>query len=229
MEEISYIEQNGEKYYLKDKAGRELLAGKQAKLKAGEGISISEDGTISAVGASGFGNFKEVIIKDCLLSNYSGMDHLFDFHLLYAGNPALIKEEIYRTDDSGGFIESYLEHSNIQLSCWGYDHSKEFVYDYFKDLPATEDKYLILIPLYAEITQGGSNDGDGHYIPTGAKTYFYKNANNAWYEGQESGGAILLEKRDGEEGLYLYCFDESTYQYCYKADLKYLTKAILGE
>lgn len=36
MEEISYIEQNGEKYYLKDKAGRELLAGKQAKLKAGE-------------------------------------------------------------------------------------------------------------------------------------------------------------------------------------------------
>ena len=227
MEEISYIEQNGEKYYLKDKAGRELLAGKQAKLKAGEGISISEDGTISAVGASGFGNFKEVTIKDCLLSNYSGMDHLFDFHLLYAGNPALIKEGIYNTSDSSGSIESYSEHSDIQLSCWNYN-SKEFVYDYFKDLPATEDKYLILIPLYAEITHGSSND-DNHQIPTGAKTYFYKNANNAWYEDQGSGEAILLEKRDGEEGLYLYRFGESIYQDYYMANLKYLTKAILGE
>lgn len=53
MTEVSYIVQNGQKVYFKDTAGRELLTQKQVKLKAGRGISIAEDGTISATGGSG--------------------------------------------------------------------------------------------------------------------------------------------------------------------------------
>ena len=52
MTEVSYIVQNGQKVYFKDTAGRELLTQKQVKLKAGRGISIAEDGTISATGGS---------------------------------------------------------------------------------------------------------------------------------------------------------------------------------
>lgn len=51
MTEVSYIVQNGQKVYFKDTAGRELLTQKQVKLKAGRGISIAEDGTISATGS----------------------------------------------------------------------------------------------------------------------------------------------------------------------------------
>lgn len=53
MTEISFITQNGEQINLKDAAGREMLATKQNKLKAGNGISIAPDGTISATGAGG--------------------------------------------------------------------------------------------------------------------------------------------------------------------------------
>ena len=56
MTEVSYIVQNGEKVYFKDTAGRELLTQKQVKLKAGRGISIAEDGTISATGVNGSAN-----------------------------------------------------------------------------------------------------------------------------------------------------------------------------
>ena len=56
MTEVSYIVQNGQKVYFKDIAGRELLTQKQVKLKAGRGISIAEDGTISATGGSGSAN-----------------------------------------------------------------------------------------------------------------------------------------------------------------------------
>lgn len=50
MTEISYIMQNGQQVNLKDATGRELLATKQTKLKAGRGISIAADGTISVIG-----------------------------------------------------------------------------------------------------------------------------------------------------------------------------------
>ena len=56
MTEVSYIVQNGQKVYFKYTAGRELLTQKQVKLKAGRGISIAEDGTISATGGSGSAN-----------------------------------------------------------------------------------------------------------------------------------------------------------------------------
>ena len=56
MTEVSYIVQNGQKVYFKDTAGRELLTQKQVKLKAGRGISIAEDGTISATGGNGSAN-----------------------------------------------------------------------------------------------------------------------------------------------------------------------------
>lgn len=56
MTEVSYIVQNGQKVYFKDTAGRELLTQKQVKLKAGRGISIAEDGTISTTGGNGSAN-----------------------------------------------------------------------------------------------------------------------------------------------------------------------------
>jgi hypothetical protein len=43
--------QNGEQVNLKDAKGRDLLAEKQIKLKAGRGISIANDGTISVIGS----------------------------------------------------------------------------------------------------------------------------------------------------------------------------------
>lgn len=43
--------QNGEQVNLKDAKGRSLLAEKQIKLKAGRGISIADDGTISVIGS----------------------------------------------------------------------------------------------------------------------------------------------------------------------------------
>ena len=52
MEELSFIKQGDQTIYLKDATGRDMLAGKQKKLIAGEGISISEDGTISATGGT---------------------------------------------------------------------------------------------------------------------------------------------------------------------------------
>lgn len=70
MAEISYIMQNGEQVNLKDAKGRDLLAEKQIKLKAGRGISIADDGTISVIGsgssAAGFfinasGDFNNLI------------------------------------------------------------------------------------------------------------------------------------------------------------------------
>lgn len=70
MAEISYIIQNGEQVNLKDAKGRDLLAEKQIKLKAGRGISIADDGTISVIGggssAAGFfinasGDFNNLI------------------------------------------------------------------------------------------------------------------------------------------------------------------------
>jgi hypothetical protein len=48
MTEISYITQNGEKLYLKDAAGREMLTDKQIKLKPGAIIDVSNDGVISS-------------------------------------------------------------------------------------------------------------------------------------------------------------------------------------
>lgn len=51
MAEISYIMQNGQQVNLKDAKGRDLLAEKQIKLKAGRGISIADDGTISVIGS----------------------------------------------------------------------------------------------------------------------------------------------------------------------------------
>ena len=57
MTEVSYIVQNGQKVYFKDTAGRELLTQKQVKLKAGRGISIAEDGTISATGSGSANGF----------------------------------------------------------------------------------------------------------------------------------------------------------------------------
>lgn len=48
MAELSYIIQNGNQINLKDAAAREMLNNKQNKLTAGNGIIISEDGTIRA-------------------------------------------------------------------------------------------------------------------------------------------------------------------------------------
>lgn len=229
MAEISYIEQNGQQVNFKDAKGRELLATKQNKLTAGRGISISEDGIISAI-SGGIGGFTEVTIKDCLLSRYSGRDHLYDFNFLYAGNPALIKNYIWCGSNSSGYAENFIENDDLTLFCWdSEDPTKRYIYEYLGTLPATEDNYLILVPVYAEITQGITEE-QVHGIPTGAKTYFYKEEGNS-YEDLKSGCAMLLEKKVGEDDLYYCCLDkigDGFYNYC-PADPKYFIKALIGK
>lgn len=122
MIEISYLTQNGEKIYLKDAAGRESLNQKQNKLKAGNGISIAADGTISATGAGG-GNFKKYTAEGIHLTSdndsypYSENDTYrydvtYSLEFSYYGNLALLNSVI--CGDS-----SYNDWEHMQSSSWG--------------------------------------------------------------------------------------------------------------
>lgn len=127
MIEISYLTQDGEKIYLKDAKGRELLESKQPKLKAGNGISIAADGTISTSGLGG-GKFKKYVAENIHLisdDNYfpfnSSEDIKFDvtfkLEFSYCGNLALINSVV--AGDS-----SYSDWERMQNSSWGnwWDH-----------------------------------------------------------------------------------------------------------
>ena len=103
MTEISFITQNGEQINLKDAKGRELLAEKQKKLKAGKGISISEDGVISAISGGSGVTRGEIVIKDLPLSNWCGENYTYDLTLEYIGNPGVLKssKNIFPMEPSG--------------------------------------------------------------------------------------------------------------------------------
>ena len=122
MIEISYLTQDGEKIYLKDAKGRESLNQKQNKLKAGNGISIAADGTISATGAGG-GNFKKYIAEGIHLTSNNEeypynendtyvYDVTYSLEFSYYGNLALLNSVI--CGDS-----SYSDWEHMQSSSWG--------------------------------------------------------------------------------------------------------------
>jgi hypothetical protein len=122
MIEISYLTQDGEKIYLKDAKGRESLNQKQNKLKAGNGISIAADGTISATGAGG-GNFKKYTAEGIHLTSDNDSypynendtyryDVTYSLEFSYYGNLALLNSVI--CGDS-----SYSEWEHMQSSGWG--------------------------------------------------------------------------------------------------------------
>jgi len=173
MTEISYIIQNGQQINLKDAAGREMLAAKQTKLKAGKGISISQDGVISATGA-GAGSFKEVIIPDVTLQAYSDANNVFDVRFAYAGNPALINYE-FNDSESGSAaynIADLVDSENVRFgpmispttTTW-YAHAE--VFDYLSQQPATDDDYLIIIPIDATLKTadfGHPDEAYGHGV-----------------------------------------------------------------
>ena len=184
MAEISYIEQNGQQVNLKDAKGRELLATKQNKLTAGKGISISEDGTISATGAT---FFKELVVKDCVESGWSGYDYVFDLHLQYAGNPALVKQQIMNHDCSS-YTQSFMDNEYIPSFSILYNPHKQEVYNTLSSLPDTGESYLIVVALYGEVTEATANDSGIDYTKynVGDKYFFSEKYNGSSHSNNNS-------------------------------------------
>ena len=152
MTEISFITQNGEQINLKDAKGRELLAEKQKKLIAGKGISISEDGIISAIGGASGSKVKELVIKDLTLSGYSGANYVYDKHIFYIGNPALVTKQrkiINNIEDWNNRYkdEGWTTADSIPLSFYGPDNTidSQDVFSEFKKLDDTGEPFLAIV------------------------------------------------------------------------------------
>ena len=192
MAEISYIEQNGQQVNLKDAKGRELLETKQNKLTAGNGISISEDGVISAVGGGSSLALKTLTVKDLVLTSYSGADYTFDTNIKYIGNPALLSNsKQYRSISS----TSSSEINNINNGTWrtatdifswnGYlinllgdsgtsTGNIRAVVDAFSELPDTGEPFLILEQSpECIVTDRTRSDGQDYWDYDVGETYNY--------------------------------------------------------
>ena len=206
MTEISFITQNGEQINLKDAKGREMLAEKQKKLIAGKGISISEDGVISANGTS---LFKELVVKDCAESNWCGNDYVFDMHLQYIGNPALVKKQIMNHECSS-YTQAFMDNGNIPrfvlFHDGGQSHKQE-VYDALSALPDTGENYLIVVGLYGEITETNSTENDGsHGYAVGDKYFFDTNGG----EYRASSFALVNTASYSNEEKEVFLYSESS-------------------
>jgi hypothetical protein len=117
MTEISYITQNGEQINLKDAAGREMLAAKQSKLKAGKGINISDNGVISVKDAKG-SDFSDLVIENIQVTT-SDEEYTYtigSMNVKYKGNLSLLKDVIDSSESSGNFylLTSILDDSYIR-------------------------------------------------------------------------------------------------------------------
>lgn len=211
MTEISFITQNGEQINLKDAKGRELLAEKQKKLIAGKGISISEDGVISTNGAS---LFKELVVKDCAESNWCGNDYVFDLHLRYIGNPALVKKQIMNHECSS-YTEAFMDNNyipNFILFHDGGQSHKQEVYDALSALPDTGENYLIVVGLYGEITEtNNTEEGGSHGYAVGYKYFFNENGS----EYKASSFALVNTNSYSNEEKEVFLYSESSNSYYY--------------
>ena len=218
MAEISYIEQNGQQVNLKDAKGRELLATKQNKLTAGKGISISEDGTISATGAT---FFKELVVKDCVESGWSGYDYVFDLHLQYAGNPALVKQQIMNHECSS-YTQSFMDNEYIPSFSILYNPHKQEVYDTLSSLPDTGESYLIVVALYGEVTEATKDNSasDHTNYNVGDKYFFSEKYNGSSHSNSnslsEASFALVNTARysGSEREVYLYSESINSDYYC---------------
>ena len=205
MTEISFITQNGEQINLKDAKGRELLAEKQKKLIAGKGISISEDGVISTNGAS---LFKELVVKDCAESNWSGNDYVFDLHLQYIGNPALVKKQIMNHECSA-YTETFMDNNyipNFVLFHDGGRSHKQEVYNALSALPDTGENYLIVVGLYGEITETNTEESGSHGYAVGYKYFFNENGG----EYKASSFALVNTSSYSNEAKEVFLYSESS-------------------
>lgn len=165
MTEISYITQNGQKIYFKDAAGREILAEKQPKLKAGKGITISNDGTISLAKAWKEITTENIVTVDLGSSDYRNLKITF----AYLGNLSLLKNAKVLSNESGtyhldfsGFFSGwqfgiYNTNGLFQLENDDYEYNHRFNYivgeviqQGFSDsdivLEDTNEDFLYLIP-----------------------------------------------------------------------------------
>jgi hypothetical protein len=175
MTEISYITQNGEQINLKDAAGREMLAQKQPKLKAGKGITISPAGVISAV--AGSDRVKTIVAEDVEVNEYSSWtDFTFDVVVDYIGNPALISKPHAMLSESASatynFEDGYMMEIGIKnapdFNSWlGHTFNAAIKEEMLKE-PATDDDFLIIFPRKA-ITKSIVSNTEGHdvYVPAG--------------------------------------------------------------
>lgn len=230
MAEISYIEQNGQQVNLKDAKGRELLATKQNKLTAGRGISISENGTISASGST---LFKELVVKDCVESGWSGYDYVFDIHLQYAGNPALVKQQIMN-HDCASYTQSFMDNEYIpSFSIFCTSHKQE-VYEALSSLPDTGENYLIVVGLYGEVTEATKDNSASDYTnyKVGDKYFFNRkyggNGNPNNDPCSETCFALVNTSRDNgdEKGVYLYSESSNSDYYWNLVDASSVLKII---
>jgi len=130
MTEITYITQGGEKVYLKDSNGRAMLAEKQKKLKAGKGIEIATDGTISVKEAKG-SDFKDLAIENIQITtdNEEYTYTIGSMNIKYKGNLSLLKDVVDASSSSGMFylLSSILHDNYIQepLDKYGRFYSSE--------------------------------------------------------------------------------------------------------
>ena len=169
MTEISYITQNGQQVNLKDAAGREMLATKQPKLKAGKGINIAADGTISSTSGR---EWKDYRIDNVYVENGSA-NATFSAEFVYKGNIALLNSVIPGTESDGEYRkiegqysdgilggvyniskeapEEELDTAGVDLSSTNYVQSSDFfcqVFGYMRDnvqLEDTGEDYLYIV------------------------------------------------------------------------------------
>lgn len=152
MAEISYIEQNGQQVNLKDAKGRELLETKQNKLIAGNGISISEDGTISRTDVAAAPEWTRVKVEDYRIGSYASYtDTGFDIEFEYFGNPDLINRDLHVVGESYSGTSSF---DNIygNVGIVGYEPSiNGAILEGLRDLPDNGLSYLFIRPIGAEV------------------------------------------------------------------------------
>lgn len=169
MTEIGYIIQDGEQINLKDAKGRELLETKQPKLKAGKGVNITADGTISSTSGR---EWKDYRIDNVYVENGSA-NATFSAEFVYKGNLALLNSVIPGTESDGEYRkiegqysdgilggvyniskeapEEELDTAGVDLSSTNYVQSSDFfcqVFGYMRDnvqLEDTGEDYLYIV------------------------------------------------------------------------------------
>lgn len=151
MEELSFIKQGDQIIYLKDATGRSMLAEKQNKLKAGAGIEIAEDGTISV------GGWKKVTVENIGFEGQYG-DYIYNLEFEYYGNPALIKQD-FQIGSCEPTFEKFDNGSSIPLI---YIHgTSNFVnhniLEGLQNIPDNGLSWLIIKPLSVTCTFDSEN------------------------------------------------------------------------
>lgn len=149
MTEISYIIQNGQQVGLKDTNGRALLAEKQNKFKAGKGIEIAADGTISTAGPKW-----QTVTTEFHTGQYESFtDTAFDITFKYYGNPTLTNQPLHIIEESSGSTYTFDDMYEARVGITGYNcEINSAIRAALKDLPDNGMSFLVIMPIGAKVT-----------------------------------------------------------------------------